>query len=520
MMRTTTLAITLATVLLAGCGRDHLPTVAAARSASASQAAAAAYSAAEREAVSNRPLSAAEAGLPGGLGAADQDRDGSLAPAEQRLVARQIAEAMAALAEAQAPQGPLEPSPLGKPSAPYAPEHSTEYRPVTAEAYADAHEIIPAVHQALASAQRRIQLDLFLLGGAQGQRLAEILVAKRAAGVEVKLIHDPGFGLAGTARQQILPVVRHLLAHGVEIKPYPLQHLQRRGGHPFANRFQIDHNKFIVIDDRTAFVGTFNLIDVGAMNHDVFMRVDGAPAQELSRLHEATWALPGASVEAVLGKALIAPAVPPTRALLQAPAAPIAAVGPGVGRVTKTDVEIQDTKQRLLEAFQQAKQRIDVAIFEFGDVDVAEALVAAKKRGVDVRVLADRNANYGKYLDAFKNLKLYGTPNLRTMNILREGGVPAKWFKPETTDQELHMKLAIVDGQRVLVGSTNFTYQAFRTFRETNLDVLAEAPAAKLVAMFNEDWESRGIPVTKPTFYEKSIIAAVKAFDALHLSWW
>lgn len=520
-MRTTTLAIALTTLVLAGCGRGAPSATVAAQGLAQAQGAAA-LAAVEREVLSATPIGVEEAGIPAGFPAGqDLDGDGQLSWNDQRQVARQVTDGMLRLAEAQGKPNWAEEAGLqGKPPVAYRPDHDLAYRPVTAEAYVDAHDIIPAVHQSLLAAKRRIQMDLFLLGGAQGQRLAEILVAKRAAGVEVRLVHDPGFGLAGTARAQILPVVRQLLSHGVEIKPYPLQHLLRRGGHPLANRFQIDHNKFIVIDEERALVGTFNLIDVGAMNHDVFIRVDGAPARELARLHDATWGLPGPTVEAILGPALVAPSVPPTRSLMQAEAPAPLGVGPGLARVTKTDVEVQDTKPRLLEAFAQAQRTIDVAIFEFGDVDIAKALVAAKQRGVQVRVLADRNANYGKYLDAFKNLKLYGTPNLRTMNILREGGVPAKWFKQDTTDQELHMKLAIVDGQRVMVGSTNYTLQAFKTFRETNLDVVSEAASAKLTAMFAQDWEVRGLPVVKPTFYERCIISAVKAFDALNLSWW
>jgi phosphatidylserine/phosphatidylglycerophosphate/cardiolipin synthase-like enzyme len=189
-------------------------------------------------------------------------------------------------------------------------------------------------------------------------------------------------------------------------------------------------------------------------------------------------------------------------------------------RVTKTDIDVQDTKRTLLEAIAEARRSIHIAIFEFGDVDVARALVAACKRGVDVRVLCDRNANYHKYLDAFKKLKLYGTPNLVTANILRDAGVPVKWYVPQLEDQELHMKLALFDGERALVGSTNFTYQAFGTFRETNLDLLSPRVSARLEEMFTRDWDQRGAPVTRPTFFEKSVMAAVKAFDKFHLSWW
>jgi phosphatidylserine/phosphatidylglycerophosphate/cardiolipin synthase-like enzyme len=299
--------------------------------------------------------------------------------------------------------------------------------------------------------------------------------------------------------------------------------MPRRKGHPLANRFQIDHNKYAIVDGRTAMLGTMNLIDLGVMNHDVYMKVTGSAAEELAAIHAATWGLRGSKPPVFPAPPSSAPALapPPTKGLgfglLQA-SAPVTAGD--TARVTKTDIDVQDTKKLLLEAIAQARRSVHVAIFEFGDVEVARALVAAYKRGVDVRVLCDRNANYHKYLDAFKKLKLYGTPNLVTANVLRDAGVPVKWYVPQLEDQELHMKLALIDGERALVGSTNFTYQAFGTFRETNLDLVSPRVSARLGEMFQRDWDHRGAPVTKPTFFEKSVMAAVRAFDKFNLSWW
>jgi phosphatidylserine/phosphatidylglycerophosphate/cardiolipin synthase-like enzyme len=117
-------------------------------------------------------------------------------------------------------------------------------------------------------------------------------------------------------------------------------------------------------------------------------------------------------------------------------------------------------------------------------------------------------------------MNLHGTPNLSTMNRLREAGVPVKWFIPATEDQEIHMKVAVFDGERAIVGSTNFTWQAFNTFRETSLEVVGPAVAPRLDAQWQKDWETRGTPVGKPTFFEKCVIAAVRAMDAVNLSWW
>lgn len=439
----------------------------------------------------------------------DQDGDDRLSRREQAEVFRQVWKGMLEAYDAQPPQG--EEGEVGN-SAAYTVPHALTFAPTEAEIFIDAGEILPAVYQTIQEARHSVHLDLFLLGGREGLKLAELLAKKAQEGVDVRLIHDPGYGMAGATKDQVVQAVSYLQAQGVAVKSYPLKYLKDRKGHPLANKFQIDHNKFIVVDEQVALVGTMNLIDIGTMNHDVYMRVTGEPARELSAIHQATWALKG-------------PKTPDLRREKRDPLTPVAKgfgllSGQTMARVTKTDIDQQTTKKTLLEGIKNAKKSVHVAIFEFGDLEVADALIAAYKRGLDVRVLADKNAQYAKYLPIFDKLKIYGTPNLLTMNRLREAGVPAKWFIPQVADQELHMKVAMIDGERAFVGSTNFTYQAFNTFRETGLELIGGPVPTRLEGMFEKDWASRGEPVAPPTFKEKAIMTAVKYMDKFNLSWW
>lgn len=465
------------------------------------------------------PLSLADSGFPAEfLQQLDLNRNGQLDKNEKVSAFREVWGAMTAIAQARRPDDTLERAENQQPSQEYRVPHPLTFGPTSAEVFIDAAEIMPAVFNTLKNAQRSIWMDVFLLGGSEGLKLAELLVAKVRDGLDVRIIHDPGYGLAGTANAQIVPVIRFLLANGVQVKSYPLAYLPRRKGHPLANRFQIDHNKFIIVDQHTAMVGTMNLIDLGVMNHDIYLKLSGDAAQELAAIHEATWGLRGAKPPVFEKEKRTAAA--PFKLLSNGSFLTPGFSPNGQARVTKTDIDQQTTKKILLEAIETSRRTVDIAIFEFGDTDVANALVRAYKRGVMVRVLADRNANYHKYLDAFKNLKLYGTPNLLTANILRDAGVPVKWYVPQLEDQELHMKLALVDGERALLGSTNFTNQAFSTFRETNLDLLSPPVVSRLKVMFQRDWDERGAPVGKPNFQEKCIIAAVRSFDKFRLSWW
>jgi phosphatidylserine/phosphatidylglycerophosphate/cardiolipin synthase-like enzyme len=511
--RRNALALTLAAALLTtACSRSTVtaPELGAQRGESAAVVASAGNAAlADLRLGDAGPLTRQASGMePAAFAAADANRDGSLSATEQAAVFWQVWKAMTAVAPADAPAVPAKGDDGDvQNTAAYSVPHSLQLTPTDAELFIDAAEILPAVYQTIQGAKKSIHMDLFLLGGAEGRKLAEVLVAKAKEGVDVKLIHDPGYGLSGVAREQIIPVIAYLQSQGIAIKSFPIKLLERRKGHPFANKFQIDHNKFFIVDGTTAMIGTMNLIDVGVMNHDVFVRFTGGAAAELQAIHEATWKLKG-------------PKVPDFRRV-EVPKRTVQQAASGaMARIVKTDIDQQTTKRVLLENIKAAKKSVHLAIFEFGDMDVTAALIEAYKRGVDVKVLADKNANYAKYLDAFKNFKLYGTPNLATMNRLRDAGVPVKWYVPKTDDQELHMKVAMFDGDRAIVGSTNFTYQAFKTFRETSIEVVGGTVAPRLESMFQRDWETSAAPVTAPTFFEKCVISAVKAMDKLNLSWW
>lgn len=500
----------LSALLTAACAQQSpmSPLEANARQAGGSQAAAIAGQEALREMLGeDAPVTQAASGLDASaFRSFDRDADGRLSRREQTEVFQQVWKAMLEVYST----APARSGDDVDTSATYSVPHSFSLAPTQAELFIDAGEILPAVYQTIQSAKHSIHLDLFLLGGAEGRKLAELLARKAQEGVEVRLIHDPGFGLAGTTKDQVIHAVSFLQAQGVAVKSYPLKYLKRRKGHPLANKFQIDHNKFIVVDEEIAMIGSMNLIDIGTMNHDVYMRLTGEPARELASIHNATWALKGPKTPD-LRRETREPATAKAFGLLNAQS---------MARVTKTDIDQQTTKKALIEGIKSAKKSVHLAIFEFGDLDVVEALIGAYKRGLDVRVLADKNAQYAKYLPIFAKLKLYGTPNLLTMNRLREAGVPVKWYIPQTEDQELHMKTAMIDGERAFVGSTNFTYQAFNTFRETSVEVVGGPVPTRMEAMFEKDWATRGEPVTKPDFKEKAIATAVKYMDKFNLSWW
>lgn len=101
---------------------------------------------------------------------------------------------------------------------------------------------------------------------------------------------------------------------------------------------------------------------------------------------------------------------------------------------------------RLIELIDTAKQTIHVQMYVFTRKSLAQALVAAQRRGVKVRVLADARQNQR---------------GRNALPILLSGGVPVAL---ETAYQASHNKLMLIDAatrhSRVVTGSYNYSWSA------------------------------------------------------------
>jgi phosphatidylserine/phosphatidylglycerophosphate/cardiolipin synthase-like enzyme len=125
-------------------------------------------------------------------------------------------------------------------------------------------------------------------------------------------------------------------------------------------------------------------------------------------------------------------------------------------------------RQRLVRAIQDSRKTIDIAVYNFTAYELADALYAAKARGVQVRVVVDREmAETGG--SGVRGLRVNGIP-------VRSLGVPELSL--------MHHKFAVFDERLVATGSYNWTNSAEHANYE-NLVVLEE-PA--LVSRFQQEF--------------------------------
>lgn len=134
----------------------------------------------------------------------------------------------------------------------------------------------------------------------------------------------------------------------------------------------------------------------------------------------------------------------------------------------------------VLNVVNSATRTLDVAAYEFTHKEIAEAIVAASRRGVRVRVLIDRERSTGNYNAA---------------QFFANSGVSTKVSNPRY--KIFHHKFMVVDGQTLQTGSFNYTSAAARGNAE-NVIVLLNAPSAsrrftqEFDRLWNESDQVRG----------------------------
>ncbi len=131
----------------------------------------------------------------------------------------------------------------------------------------------------------------------------------------------------------------------------------------------------------------------------------------------------------------------------------------------------------VIDAINDAKYSIDLAAYSFTSKPVSLALLAAQKRGVVVRVLADEKANNTQYT---------------AVTFLANQGVSVRLNRKYKI---MHNKFAVIDNQSVQTGSFNYSAAADRSNAE-NVVFLRDSPEAAdaYTKEFNRLW-AEGYPL-------------------------
>jgi len=122
----------------------------------------------------------------------------------------------------------------------------------------------------------------------------------------------------------------------------------------------------------------------------------------------------------------------------------------------------------VVKAIGEARKAIRVAAYSFTSKPIAQALLDAHKRGIDVEVVVDKSQAREKYSSAV---------------FLADVGIPTRI---DYRYAIMHSKFMIIDGANVETGSFNYTTAA-ETKNAENVMVIRNDPA--LARQYEADWE-------------------------------
>lgn len=129
----------------------------------------------------------------------------------------------------------------------------------------------------------------------------------------------------------------------------------------------------------------------------------------------------------------------------------------------------QNCTHQIIDEIGKAEHSILVQAYGFSSKNIADALIAAKNRGVNVKVILDKTQRSQKY---------------SLLHYIVDAGIPV-WI--DTKPAIAHNKIMIIDKKEVITGSFNFTDAA----QKRNAENLVFISDFKLAQLYIKNWEDR-----------------------------
>ena len=327
----------------------------------------------------------------------------------------------------------------------------------------------------IGAARHSVHFETFLWkDGTLGRRLADALIERARARVQVRVLLDAQ-GSKGVGKD----VTRQMREAGCDVRFFHKWALSNIG--VLNDR---DHRKIAIIDGREAFVGGHCIVDTwlgdaedGEHVADVSVRLHGPIVHSLQGAFSENWA--GETGELFLGDDVFPRLEPAGSVRIHAVFAKPENSAPAVKILHHSAICV-------------AKRRIWIQNPYFiPEPDAIDALGAAVRRGVDVRVLMPSTSG--------SDNPMVQHAGHRNFERLLKGGVRLFEY-PHTL---LHQKIMTVDGVWCAVGSSNFDDRSFETNDEISLSIVDEALVARFDGIFEkyvgraqeiqlEAWQRRG----------------------------
>ena len=317
-------------------------------------------------------------------------------------------------------------------------------------AYSYGEDLYAAMLAAIRGARERIMFETFIWKGDQvGQEFKDELVRAAERGVEVYVVYDAFANLVVPSGFKRFPPSLHVLEYPVFAPGWRFFDLRRTGR---------DHRKILVVDGEIGFVGGYNIGTMYATQwRDTHVGIEGSSVWDLQNAFVDFWNLRRG----------------PDLPLLDDPG------------TTQWESRIRvhrnvprswlfPIRGMYLEAFDRAQDHIYLTQAYFiPDEDFLASLLAAARRGVDVRVLVPEVSNH--VVADWLSRGFYST--------LLRGGVRLMLYE----NAMVHAKTATIDGQWTTVGTANIDRISLTGNYEVNVEFYDSDLAAQMRRIFETD---------------------------------
>jgi cardiolipin synthase A/B len=366
----------------------------------------------------------------------------------------------------------------------------------------DGPQTMAEMMKAIEGAKNHINFETYIFDQDEmGDKFADLLIAKQKAGVTVNVIYDS----VGTllTPQSFFDRMR---AAGIHLVAYnPVNPAKVRGnGWKVNNR---DHRKMLIVDGKIGFTGGINISDTYSKSspfrsksrprsekdvgwRDTHVRIEGPAVQAMQWLFIRHWTSQDADD---LREADYFPT-------------PVIA-GDKVIRVLGSEPGGQyEIYKAMLLAIQEAKKSIHITCAYFvPDEQTLQALIAAAKRGVNVRIVLPSVSDSGMVFHAGRAF----------YDQLLEAGVEIHELKLAV----LHAKTMVVDGVWSTVGSANMDRRSFQHNAEVNVIILGDAFGKDMEIAFREDVKNSRT-VTLAQWRARPLLDRMKEFASKVWDYW
>lgn len=319
-------------------------------------------------------------------------------------------------------------------------------------------EIFPAMLSAIRKARTSITFETYIYwSGDIGREFASALMERSRQGIKTHVLLD----WVGSAKMDE-SLITEMESAGIQIRKFHPPHWSQLGR--LNNR---THRKLLVVDGHIAFTGGVGIAPLWTGNaqdpehwRDTHFQAEGPVVAQMQAVFIDNWIK-------VTGTVLHGPAYFP----------PLAPVGGSMAQMFSSSPSGGSESMQLMYLFaiSAAARSIDLSASYFvPDGLMLNALVDAIRRGVRVRIVVP-----GEHIDS----ETVRSASRAQWGPLLSAGALIAEYKPTM----FHVKVMVVDGLLVSVGSTNFDNRSFRLNDEATLNIIDSGFAREQTAIFEQD---------------------------------